>query len=665
MLWLLFAACGGSSQRVTVITPEALSPAFEDFVAFLPWDDKALVVDPQPDPSGPGLEIGVVLDQDCAECWYLEPVGRDDWRVHAGDALGAQYGVAEVLEGVGFRFHHPHAQVAPCALSPAVVVEPARLRRPEIARRGLHLHTLHPIEALFDFEVPSADGQERAARVIDWMVKNRGDHLEWFALDNLLDPLAQQAWEQHVAPILERAHARGVSTGIGIQLFGAANLQQGFDLLDVVGSSEEQEAEMRDRLGRLLTDRLPWDVVYVSFGEFFDEEPEAFLDSAQRMTDVIHDLSPEVEVVGKVHVGDDLHVTYLGEDQIFYFLVQYLRDVTPWVHTVMYYNLFDDPGGSYHHQDYEDHRELLLRLIGEGREVGYFPESAYWVAFDDSVPTYLPVYQRSRWEDLRGIQQAGVGPLPQHVLFSSGWEWGYWQTDVSTLRMSFALPERWTDPLREALRVHPQGDAVTDLIGALGDAQYELLIGQRLAPWLAGEDGVMAFGATQGIVAQPLRPSFASLAALQGDERAATRAELLPRLAALRQIHQDAVDALAALGVGREDPFLAELEDGLAVDVARAGFVEALADATLADDPGPALALAEDALAAGREAVTRRHAALLDPEPARLITQGANPTIYPAGYLYHADTLCYWERERAQVRNLLLGEQAEVPGCVR
>ena len=36
--------------------------------------------------------------------------------------------------------------------------------------------------------------------------------------------------------------------------------------------------------------------------------------------------------------------------------------------------------------------EFLFDRLENGLPVAYFPESAYWVAFDNSVPTYLPMY---------------------------------------------------------------------------------------------------------------------------------------------------------------------------------------------------------------------------------------------------------------------------------
>jgi hypothetical protein len=93
---------------------------------------------------------------------------------------------------------------------------------------------------------------------------------------------------------------------------------------------------------------------------------------------------------------------------------------------------------------------------------------------------------------------------------------------------------------------------------------------------------------------------------------------------------------------------------------------------------GGALALAEggdgraelDAAAAiladAHGVVARRHAALHRPDDAEaMIAQTLdNATIYQFGYLAKADTLCFWERELAQLRNLVEGTAGDVPLCI-
>ena len=41
---------------------------------------------------------------------------------------------------------------------------------------------------------------------------------------------------------------------------------------------------------------------------------------------------------------------------------------------------------------------------------------------------------------------AGLPSLDEQVLFSSGWEWGYWQNDYVTLRQGYTRAARWQLP---------------------------------------------------------------------------------------------------------------------------------------------------------------------------------------------------------------------------
>jgi len=106
----------------------------------------------------------------------------------------------------------------------------------------------------------------------------------------------------------------------------------------------------------------------------------------------------------------------------------------------------------------------------------------------------------------------------------------------------------------------------------------------------------------------------------------------------------------------------------VAVDADRVRFIAALyrAAATYADGGAvdTLLATADAALADARKVVAHRHAHLHDPDPSRLLGETSNITIYKYGYLYYADTMCYWERERGQFDQELLGSATTPPGCV-
>jgi hypothetical protein len=61
--------------------------------------------------------------------------------------------------------------------------------------------------------------------------------------------------------------------------------------------------------------------------------------------------------------------------------------------------------------------------------------------------------------------------------------------------------------------------------------------------------------------------------------------------------------------------------------------------------------------------VARRHAHLHAPHPERLTKRVHNPTLYQFGYLFWADSLCYWERERVETARLLGLTGAVIPAC--
>ena len=588
--------------------------------------------------------------------------------VEGGDKLGVLYGLGHALEALGYRFAHPLRTRKPTAIPTQFAPLPDTVQLPAISkRRGLHLHTIHPTEAHFDFWQPSAEHLVGAKATADFVVHNRGNYLQWVALDNITDDkVAHAAWRDHTRAITSYGHGRGLKLGIAIQLFGASNLQKGFDLVDEGGDAQEMERRLR-----LVVDGNGFDTVNLSFGEFSAADPAAFVAQVDQVYALLLKIQPTIEMTATIHVGNqpDLQVTYKGKTQLYYFLVDYANPaIVPWVHTVMYYNLFEDAGGAYGHAQFDEHRAFLLERLQGSKPVGYFPETAYWVAFDVCVPLFLPVYMRSRWLDLQQIAAKGH-KLVDHVLFSSGWEWGYWQHDAYALRTSFTLPTDWTAPLHEWWHAWGAvgGKAATRL-AKLGNLQRDALIGARLAAYLAGRDVFIDLGFQTGTVAQPNRMDFAALAKAPAVERQQFRDKVLIPLINLSNATAElAADALGEVGA---DPWLHEMYDGMEVTAQRGRFVAALYAAVLAQADGdPKLRdlkvqEAETVLAAAEIWIGERHAALWDPQPKRLLARADNATLYPYGYLYQADTLCFWKRERAQVHNLLLGAGLAVPACV-
>lgn len=597
-------------------------PAFGDFVTFI--GDERLATEGR---GGLQVDFDAV---DCATpgCFELRGDG-DTWTVR-GDTLGQQYGAAFVLEEMGYRFNHPWRAHIPEDLAPLDGLD-AFSDEPEMARRGIHMHTLHPIEGYFDaWEDPDSEG---GRRIVDWVIKNRGNHLQWVALDSM-----PRDWETDTQTLVDYGHDRGITLGLGVQLYGRANLQLAFDLVD--DEDADQRAQMEEQWARVTA--VDFDLFNLSFGEFSDTEPEAFLESVDLAYEVMREQS-DAEMTTVLHVGNDLQVEYQGETMVYYLLAQFANpEITPWVHTVMFYNLFDDAGGAYHHDEFDQHRALILERLASDQPVGYFPESAYWVAFDNSVPQAQPVYIKSRHTDL-----ANLDGLDDHVLFSSGWEWGFWQHDVATLRMNWATPESYEDTVRWIWEPYDE-PALAQAVIAQAEAQHRALIEDRLAAWVCGRDNIMEVGYTVGIVSQPVRPDFDELT----EEHRAAATSLEAHAVELRAISVPDID----------DVFVRELRQGLLIDALRAEFMAELIHASI-DLDAARLDNATTLLAEAAELVAARHGEMHDPDPERLVTESNNDTLYDFGYLLRSEELCYWERERLQVVKHLTGENQEIPGC--
>jgi len=107
------------------------------------------------------------------------------------------------------------------------------------------------------------------------------------------------------------------------------------------------------------------------------------------------------------------------------------------IHTVMCYSIDEASAPVYGNQN---QRFMMGRTVDSTnvRETWYWPESAYWVTFDNSVPLLLLPYLTVRWEDMKTMKRIGVN---NHLTFSSGWEWGYWLIDWSIARWSWKYTE--------------------------------------------------------------------------------------------------------------------------------------------------------------------------------------------------------------------------------
>src|SRR5690606_186035 len=91
----------------------------------------------------------------------------------------------------------------------------------------------------------------------------------------------------------------------------------------------------------------------------------------------------------------------------------------------------------------KDFSEILrfIKFESGRRPIIWFPETAYWVSYDIDVPLFLPVYGYRRVGDLRLLtaleSSREIEPIEGQLVFSSGWEWGYWLNDIVALNAAW------------------------------------------------------------------------------------------------------------------------------------------------------------------------------------------------------------------------------------
>lgn len=613
--------------------------------------------------SGCNYKISIYLNigSKCKECFFYDFRSfEESFEIDlSGDyPLGIQYGIYKILEDIGYRFLSPYKEYVPESINLSEFIKSLKdgsgyIHTPFMGIRGLHLHTLHPIEGFYDIWLGS--DTDNAFRIIDWLVKIRGNFIQWVALRDINNVERYNEWKNKTQSIIEYAHKRGIRVGINCLVFAASSLQNGYVI------DEKKDLNFLKELS--------FEAVNLSFGEFVGNEPERFISEVKRITDDIYNIKPSIDVTGTIHVGnyDNLWVNYNNETILYYFLVKYIEGVIPFVHTVMYFNLLEPAVGAYNHKTFKEHREFLVNYLRKEKRVIYFPESAYWIAFDNSVPLYLPIYLRSRYMDIELIYSECKSEMCRkntgHIIFSSGWEWGYHQTDYLSTRLSY----RFGNNLREEVvkifsPMGENGSLIGELVYELSEIQKSFLIDKKLAPYYVGVDAWVELGHKSGIIGQPDRVMIDEVKSLNDERKEFFRKNILMNLELFLKSMDEFNKKVLNIEYNRND-FIDEVIDGFKVDYYRSIFVYNVYAAVFYNDL-KYLNKAEKAMTMAEQIVKNRHKRLFYPRQDVILLKNENPTIYKFGYLKQADNLCLYKRDYIKAKNIIKDEKEVIPTCV-
>jgi hypothetical protein len=631
--------------------------------------------------------------------------------------LGRQYAVYEAIRRLGVRYYHPEEEYVPRvprrqlrrrAARPTIVArrsggEVSVDYTPDFRFRGYTFHGSHPLENLESF----SDGDfpiGEAERVNEWIVKNRGETFR--GAGRGVAP--EEARARRAAELEDLRQLLGMTRGTGITLH---NVQQG-------GRPEidpMSPVPVREQIETLVEERLAATPDATQFGIHFgptevsvtpDVETVQWIDWAGQKA---LELRPDIPVIINDHTSggqavdhfDDLGCPPGTNDRgvCDYYDLAFHTDprIGVSVHTVMFYPL-EGPVPVYNQVTFAHKLCLMQRGSAEGRPLEWFPESSWWLSFDNPIPVYLPLHLETRHRDVQRVApllENRGGTLRRHKEFNSGHEWGYWQQDYGVGLWHWNVEVPFDDVLRELMdplckpEVWPQScparEAAVRILGELIRHQKNFFLERTdyaglpggLYSYFAGEDPADELAARAGFVFRPVRVSFAEVAAFPQPTADRFRHTDVAALHEADAAHANWLSQLREIEpivpeAGR--PWLAEVIDGIEINGLRARHVAALYEAILAfraarlaGDADPASA-AEPFLAAARavvgeaETVIRRREAFYRYPPEQVYGGGLtaetavpNGTTYP--YRVHTKThlLTYWHNRQASAEGFVAG----------
>lgn len=577
---------------------------------------------------------------------------RPTLEVRARTERGAAYGLWSLAWDVGARWIHPEDTVVPLAPEQRLPWpgEPVT-SVPTFARRGFHEHTQHPIPASDIFlRADFPGGREAVSHELRWLARNRQNLLTV----HFLDTVDLATWVPYMAGIVAEAHDLGIELGV---VLGFADQQQHAfrlvraDAVDGAGVAIPAETQIADGLDRVLASGIDHVVFQFGTSEFTAPDPAvtlAWLDAA-----VAHIVShyPSVTPHAWIHITCGLE-TADGAD-FFHLPLGADAALGAWVHTTMFYTL-SSPAPVYDCEDFSHQLDFIAAADG-AREQTFFPETAWWLGFDDNVPLLLPITGRARAADIATVRQHEVSG---HVTFTSGREHLYWLYDLYVARASWDADLGWDAFLDAVAPVWGEhADVAAQVLKDIGARQEDELFRQNpeIIFYLAGELPQDEVGAAAGVLAR--RPKIALKTVRDYDDAAfaAWKTKDFDMLERMRAGYADIVARLPAASdrlyrevVRAATTHLARIEHALAiyggVIAVRAGD-RAAAEAKLAD--------ARAISARVKAEMTSAEADYRDPVEWLARPKPESLTVYPFGYLYETSSAYFWTRRDDQLAALV------------
>ncbi|RJO63263.1 MAG: hypothetical protein C4523_21090 [Myxococcales bacterium] len=597
--------------------------------------------------------------------------------VEAATDAGMMHGLYAILADLGVRFFHPEESYYPLNSRATLPTGyGGSTQSPHFKWRGFHEHTQHPIE-MSDFLLrPGEPGfRDYLSRYIRWLARNRQN----MASFHMLKTVNLDAWLPYIADYIEEANSYGVNIGMVI---GFADQQQNAfrmireDVVDpATGEMVPEDEQIRQSLDRLLAAGFNFLGFQIGTSEFSKPEDAQALHWLDVAVSYLKTNYSDVRPYGWIHTTCDLK----SDDGGYYYHIPEKADSSlgAFVHTTMFYTL-GHPAPVYECDNFDHQLDFIERNEGK-RELVYFPETAWWLGFDNNAPVVLPITGWSRDYDIRQVLKDRH--VAGHVTFTTGREWTYWMYDHYLTRVTWDGKTSWSEYLDWIAPVFgPDGQGLVQALKDWTDLQVKHFYEEQpeIYFYLAGELPQDEIGAQAGILAR--RPKIAFKEVLNYDAAvfAAWKARDYDMLSRMREEYAAALEGLPdapADGSDQQKKLYAEARNGLDIYLMRLDHTLALYDGVIlariwaeeskSETPDEAdrdslLAAANDKLdeaqSIGESAIEIFTAMEKQYRyPVELLCREKPETLtsYPYGYLYETSTGYFWTRREQQLATLI------------
>ncbi|MCB9639707.1 MAG: hypothetical protein H6727_12510 [Myxococcales bacterium] len=598
-------------------------------------------------------------------------------QIASKDVGGVQYGAYGFLRTQGVRYPHPGQDYIPKKADVKFKTGESQTEKPGYSLRGFHHHTQHPIPMSVYLLEPNEANLPRVREYLRWLAANRQNVLGF----HMLKTVDRPTWLPYIKKISEIAKEYGVM--LAITLSFADQQQNNFKLLeDITTSKEEQSKKITEGLDELLQGGLSIFVIQFGTSEFTkvrDEVALNWLDTAAK-----HLAAKKVRVYAWIHTEGKLKADD-GKSYYFHLPERSVAEMGAYLHTTMFYDL-KNPAPVYGNTSFNHQKDFFDRIYGK-RPTVYFPETAWWLGFDNNLPLALPITGYSRALDI--LDQLGGKDIDGHVTFTTGMEWGYWKYDHYLTRVTWDRKTTWDDYLNDFGNYFGAENAakVAEVMKGWTARQVEDLYGPfpEMIFYIAGELPQDEIGQSAGILARNPKRPFREIYDLSETDYKTWEEGQWKRLTEMEKAYNELFAKLPQ--ANPEHPVAKklwqELQATLQIFVWRVQHTRILYDAVrscrqgrtdggtgaLADEAArntareKALSLISEAKAISQKVIAQIKT--IENDVYRypldiLATERKSLTSYPFGYLWETSTGFFWTRRDEQAEKLLKKSAGEI-----